>query len=167
MTRYSTDMYDTAAFTNVAGEFLLFQVSQGSDATHTENFTNSRGAGQIPQNESFTVKWIGAIIDFNGVVADVQNVPISSFIEIRVNEITVLKVPLARIMARSSYSGHYTQATAADESLIGLEGNGYMLETPIVIKGGVSFKVRVVQGTALSTTGRNVKIVLGGELETS
>lgn len=159
-------IYDTAVFGTVANfENVLFQVSQGSDATHTENFTNARGAGTFPQEESFLVKHIGVVADFNTATPeDYQLMWYASFLELRVSDKTLLKAPLHWFAHRNAYQGHYSQAAAADNALIGLMGDGYMLENPISIKGGTSFRVRVVQGTALSAVSKNVKVNMRGLL---
>lgn len=160
-------LYDTAVFgTTALFENTLFQVAQGGDSTHTESFTNSRGAGQLPANESFKIKRILATIDVNGVVADSQNTFIGSFVDIIVNNRSLFKAPLTLVAARNGFGGMYTQAAAANESLIGLMGEGYTLEIPIMIDKGSAFKVRVVQGVALSAASQNVKLSLDGILNT-
>lgn len=164
MPDYTYTLYDTAVLSNAVTDQVLFQVSQGADATHTESFTNSRGAGQLPTGESFEVKKISATVDGNWVVADQINWILNSFCEIRVSDLTVFKCPLAYLVDGASFGGLYTQASAAEESAIGYQGDGYELEIPIEIQGGVQFRVRIYGGTALSTTGRNVKITLHGTL---
>ena len=157
-------VYDTAVLTNAVSDQVLFQVPQGGDATHTESFTNARGAGQFPTGESFSIKKISIFPDVKLVVADEANFILNSFIEIRVSDLTVFKCPLQLCIDRAAFGGAYTQAAAATEAAIGLIGDGYRLENEIDINGGVSFRVRVYGGTALSATGRNVKVALHGVL---
>lgn len=160
-------LYDTVAFGTVAAtETILFQVARGSDATHNEAFTNSRGAGALPSGEDFQLNWLGLAVDYNTVLADIPKLYLASFFELRVNDITVLQLPLVMIASNSGYGGHYTQAAAADEAVIGIMGDGFMLNKPIHIGGGVSFKPRIVQGTALAAGSSNMKLLLRGVLKT-
>lgn len=164
MPDYYTTLYDTAVFGVAVGESTLFQVVQGGDSTHVETFTNSLGSGQIPQDYQFTIQRIHAIVDVNAVAADIQNLPLKSFVEIRLKDTTVFKAPLQLLMSKSAYGGYFAQASAADEAIIGLSGDGFNLPIPIVVDGGVSFKVRVYQGTALANASQYLKIVLEGVL---
>lgn len=159
-------LYDTAAFGNAANtEHLLFQVAQGGDATHTESFTNSRGAGQIPNEETMVIEEIAVTVVTNQATpSDYQNVWIASFLEIKIADFSWGKFPLALLARANSYGGHYSQAAAADDAMIGLQGKGLQLKRPITLKGGTSFKVRVFQGTALGGASRNVLISLIGVL---
>lgn len=164
MPDFSFVLYDTAPFGATAGtDHVLFQVSQGADSTHTEAYTNSRGAGQLPTEEKFLLKRLHAIIDHNTALADIPKIFNASYFELRVSDKIVFKCPLAMLSSKNSYGGHYTQAAAADEAVIGLDGEGYELEIPIEIQGGVSFRPKVYQGTAV-TASSNIKIVLEGTL---
>lgn len=165
MTDLSFVLWDTAIFGTVAAfEQALFQVAQGGDAIHTRSFTNSRGAGQLPANESMTVKHLGVALDANLLTADYINVWPLSFIEIRVNNETLFECPLRFLAKGNSYGGHYTEAAATNEAAIGLMGNGYDLEIPIEIEGGTAFKVNVFQGLALSAVSQPVRVALCGTL---
>lgn len=158
-------LYDTVAMGNVAAvETILFQTPQGADATHTELFTNSRGGGVLPPNETFKIKRVHVAPDFNGVTADYQQVYVNSFLAVLVNNREMLKAPLFMFASQASFGGLYTQGAPAAEALIGLQGDGFGLDIPIVIPKGVVFKVRVFQGTALSAVGQNVKVLLEGVL---
>ncbi len=165
MADYTATLYDTAVFGTTAGaEHTLFQVAQGGDSTHVEAFTNMRGAGSLPNDEDFRVDEIAVFPDVNASAADLQNMTIGSFLEVRVSDKTVLKAPLAMFMKHAAYGGLYTQATAANEALIGLLGDGYKLPIPIAIPGGTSFRVRIYQGTAMSAASQNLKVALNGVL---
>ena len=161
-------LYDTAVFGTVANfESVLFQVAQGADVTHVESFTNMRGAGALPQEEAFKCNWLGVTVDFTSTLPqDYKAMWLASFLEFRLSDKTVLKIPLAAAAAYSAFSGHYSQAAAADNAAVSLMGNGYTLDIPIEISGGTAFRVRVVQGTVLSAASKNVKILLGGILTT-
>lgn len=155
-------LYDTIPLGTVINtEFQLFKVAQGGDATHTENFTNMRGAGSLPIGEAFVVNRIGLIIDANTVVADLHNLFLKSFVEIRVNDKSLLKMPAALASDANMYGGHYTQTAAANEYTVGLEGDGFDLAIPIKIPGGNSFFVRYFQGTVMTAT-VNMKVYLRG-----
>lgn len=161
-------LYDTAIFGTVANfESVLFQVAQGADAAHTENFTNMRGAGALPQEEAMKVNWLGVAVDFTSTLPqDYKAMWLSSFLEFRLSDKTVLKLPLSLLASNSNFTGHYSQAAAADNAAVGLLGDGYHLDIPIEISGGTAFRVRVVQGTVLSAASKNVKVLLGGILTT-
>lgn len=155
--------YDTAVFTNVANTVhTLFQVANGADSTHNDAFTNMSGSGAFPQSEDFTLQWLGVTADFNGVVADYQNMWIGSIIQIEVANKLWLKMPLTMCSHRNAWSGLYTQAAAAAESLIGLKGEGYTLRKPIQFPKGVGFRVIIIQPTALSVATSNVKVLMSG-----
>lgn len=157
-------IYDSVDFTNAVGNFTLFQIPQGGDATHVESFTNMRGGGQFPTDETFLIKKVGFVVDHNPVLADLLNMWYLSFLEIRVNDFTVFKSPLQALSQYNAYAGHYSEASASNEALIGLKGDGFALDIPIKVPGGTQFKVNVYQGTALSTTGRRMKVLLEGVL---
>lgn len=165
MADMSYGLYDTALFGSTANtEHILFQVTQGSTTAATESATNMRGAGSLPQQEQMVVNKVGVFADYNSVTADYQNLWVSSFLEMRVSETRMLWLPLAACAQYNAFQGLYTQGTAANEALIGRIGEGYMLDIPIVLEGGTNFRVRVFQGTALSTTNLGVKVVLHGTL---
>ena len=158
-------LWDTAILGTVAlFEQSLFQVAQGGDAVHTRSFTNSRGSGQLPTNENFLIKHIGVSLDANLAIADYINVWPLSFLEIRVNDETLFQAPLRMLAESNAFGGHYSQAAAADEALIGLEGTGYDLEIPIEIEGGTAFRVNVLQGTALAVASVPLRVALCGTL---
>lgn len=158
-------LYDTAQFgTSGNVDHQLFQVPQGGDATHDESFTNARGGGTLPNDESFEVNRIGIVTDYEVVEADLPALYIDSFVEVRVGDRTVLKAPLALFAMRSAYGGHFAQAAAANQSLIGLVGDGFKLDTPINLPGGQSFKVKVHQGTAVAAADSSIKVCLFGTL---
>lgn len=155
-------LYDTAPFNNVANtEFQLFKVAQGADATHTENYTNMRASGILPNEEKMVLKKIHAIVDGHAAIADIYKWYQASFLELKVNDQTKLKAPLAMFSSRNRFGGLYTQGTPANENIIGLEGDGFSLLMDILIPGGTSFFCRLFQGTALSGQ-MNIKIGLEG-----
>lgn len=164
MADYRYDLYDTYVFGAAASQGRLFQVAEGGDATHTTAFTNSRGAGVIPQNEKFVIDWIGAIEDYTPLIANRVNILTASWAELIVSNNSVLKVRLARLWSNNAYGGHFTQAVAADLAVIGRVGSGYDLrDHPIVIEGGTQFTLIVNQGTAVAAAS-NVVFVMSGVL---
>ncbi len=168
MAEFSTTLYDTAVFGVAANtEHVLFQVTQGADATHTEAFTNMRGNGSLPQQESFTIQRIKFIVDCILAAADIPKVFNGSFLELRISDETVFKAPLVMCLAHSHWGGAVNLAVAADKVAAGIEGNGYYLELPIELPGGTSFRVRVVQTLATAGASMNMKVVLDGKLKTS
>lgn len=164
MATYDWTLYDTAIFGATAGtDHALFKVAQESDATHTHQFTNSRGSGVFPANEQFDIDTIFVSPDGDFDTDDRGDMWDASFINIVINNQTVFEAPLRLCAGGAAYSGHFTQAAAADAARIGLEGMGYKLNKPISVKGGMSFQVNVRQGTAI-TAASNVKVMLRGML---
>lgn len=155
-------LYDTVTYGATANaESILFQVASGGDATHNEQFTNMRGAGSLPQQEKFEVDWIGMVVDSVFAKADLVQVLDSSIFEIRVADFSVIKAPAALFIAQSAYGGAPLQATIVDTPTIALLGDGYELDKHIEINGGTPFKVRILQGPAV-TAGTKFKVILGG-----
>lgn len=159
-----TVLYDTwQPSTTASAEATLFQTPQGGDSTHTESFTNARGAGQLPSGEKFSIKKIKLIIDEMIAEADFDTRLYGGFIEVRVKDKTVLKAPAQMFFAHSAYGGNNLQATAALIQSIGPLGDGFILDLPIEISGGERFQIRCVQGAAFASA-IDHKIVLEGIL---
>lgn len=155
-------LYDTWQPSTVANaQATLFQVPQGGDATHTQSFTNMRGAGALPQTEMFEIDWIGLVVDSAPAVADILKLFYGGIAEIRVADFSMLVTPLSLLVARSAYSGDNVQATPADTPTIGLLGDGFYLDQHIMIGGAIPFKVLLTQSQALAAT-RNLKFIFSG-----
>ena len=166
MADYRYALYDTYVFGAAASQGRLFQVAEGGDAVHVTAFTNSRGAGTLPQSEKFLVDHIYAIEDYVPLIANRVNITIASWLELIVSNQSVLKIPLILAWYNNMYGGHFTQAAAADLAVIGRGGVGYDLsDHPILINGGEQYTVVVSQGTAVAAAS-NVKFVLNGVLTT-
>lgn len=159
-------IYDTLIMTNaVQAETALFQVQQGGDSTHTKSYTNMRGAGSFPAGESFLVNKIGVFMDFNAIVeSDVENIWIGNYLELRVNDQTMILAPLRLFAQYNGFAGHFTQAVAANDVMGGLANDGYELVNPISIPTGTAFRVNIPQTVALSVASVPVRVVLHGEL---
>ncbi len=165
MARRHYPLYDTAVPSTAANtEHTLFQVAEGADSTHTKGFTNSRGAGQLPGEESFEIHNIGIFGDTVMPLADREGLYLDSYIEIQVNDQTMIRVPAALCARNDGYQGHFAETTASDVNAIGKVGQGFQLMMPITIPQGSGFKVIYSQGTAL-TAAENLKVVLDGILE--
>lgn len=159
-----TTLYDTwQPGTTASAEASLFQTAQGGDTTHTESFTNARGAGQLPAQEKFEIRNIKLIQDEQIAEADFDTRLFGAFIELKLKDKSLLKAPASMFFAHSSYSGHFTQATAALTQAIGPMGEGFQLEIPIMIEGGQRFVIRCVQGAAFASA-IDFKVVLEGIL---
>ena len=159
-------LYDTwEPGTTAHAEATLFQVAEGGDSTHTEQYTNMRGAGSLPNAERFLVKRVHLIQDENVTDADFDTYLYGAIVEMRVKDKTMFKVPAQLLFSHSAKAGHFAQATAADAEFIGPVGDGWALEIPIEIPPGAPFKVRCKQGGAFATT-ISFKLVLEGILST-
>lgn len=167
MATLSYPIFDTLVFGNaVQTEQALFQVQQGGDATHTKSFTNMRGAGSFPNQESFLVKKISAFIDFLVVLpSDLYNVWIGNYLELRVADQTMIQAPLRMFANYNAFNGHYSQAAAANGTLGGIQNDGFELENPVMIDGGTAFRVNIPQTVALSVASIPLRVVLHGDLK--
>jgi len=163
-TSLSWTLFDTALFGVAVGMRTLFQIAEGGDDAHTKAYTNMRGAGSLPTEESLLVQNIGVMLDHNSLVADREGVFLHSYLELRVSDETKLLAPLRLFATHSGSAGVYTQAAAADEEMIGPLGDGYELGNPILIPAGNSFKVEIYQGTVMGAADQWVKILLNGIL---
>jgi len=164
MADFHTTLFDTwQPGTTALAEAALFQVPQGGDATHTSNFTNSRGAGQLPAEESFLVKRIGLQLDEMPLYADLSKVLFGGVVEIRIGDKVVFSAPARRLVQASGFLGNTVTASAAAVDAMGFSGDGFTLEVPIVLAGGKRFVVNCKQGVALSTA-IDLKVVLEGIL---
>jgi hypothetical protein len=158
-------MFDTAAFSTVAGaEFLLFQVTQGADATHTEGFTNTRGSGAFPGEEQFVIEKLSVYPDYAVPKADVALWFRNSFLEVKVNDKSLFKTPLSVLVDASAYGGSDTTTAGANGNAVGLLGDGYELKRPITVPGQTRWVIRVIQGTAVTAGSSFIKILLHGTL---
>ena len=167
MPDFSFVLYDRAQFgTTPNVEHILFQVAQGAVATATESATNSRAAGQLPVNEEFEIRKIAITPDANMPQNDAAIWFVNGFFEFRLIDRVVLKAPLKLFVSHAAYSGHFTQATATNAANVGLVGDGFALDIPIVIRGGDNFRPRIFQGTALSAAA-NIHLLLIGVLRTN
>lgn len=164
-TDYNFAIYDTAVLgTTAKTVHTMFQVAVSQSATADRFYTNMRGNGIFPNQENFLIKKLFVFPDANFNEDDRENYFLNSYLSIIYKDQLVLSVPSRLAVGRASYGGHFTQGTAADEALIGLEGDGYMLELPLLIEGGNSFKVEYGQGVAMSAGSQNIKVVLDGRL---
>jgi hypothetical protein len=162
----NTTLFDTwQPGTTASAESSLFQVPQGGDSTHVDTFTNSRGAAQLPADESFLVKRVALVLDEIPVYADLGKVGHGSLVEIRVKDKVVFSAPAKRLFASSGYLGNSVTAAAALTDAMGYNGDGFPLDPPLLIPGGARFAVRCKQGVALSVA-VDVKLVLDGVLTT-
>lgn len=156
--------YDTAPFNTTAGAVHeLFQVPQGGDATHVENYTNMSGAGALPPNHKFLVKAISIYPEMDIGQEEIQKIFNKSFVEIIVGDRVFLKCPIAHLAAPQQFTRHYSQAAAADGENITFSGPLFELNIPIEIPGGTPFKVNITQVVA-TTAAEQVKCLLIGNL---
>lgn len=164
MADYDFTLYDTWQPSTVANaEQILFQVSQGGDSTHTEQFTNMRGAGSLPSQENFIIRKISIIADQKVAVADLFKWFTGGLLDFQRANLSVLKGPLQQYLDHNSWGGNLVMGTAADNGAIGLESWGFDLDPQYFIHlgGGVPFRVRMIQGSALSAT-TNIKVTMRG-----
>lgn len=166
MAEYRYVLYDTADFGTTANtNHLLFQIAEGADANHVEYRCNMRGNGVLPSEESFVIDKIHVWNNGELADADVAKLCDGTILEVRVSDKTVLKIPLRLALSHAGYSGHFTQTTASNRVLVGLDSDGFTLSEPIQINGGVRFSVRVYQRQAMTST-EEIVVALEGVLST-
>lgn len=155
-------LYDSLLTTAAKQDVLLFQVAQGADATHTESFTNMRGAGSLPAQESFTIQKIGVIVPPTIVAADFLAYFMNAFVQIRARDQVVAWVPLPLCLIASSWNGFSNLAAAGGLSAIGNLRDGFdLLDLPLVISGGEKFAARVVLNTAPTVVATLIIALIG------
>lgn len=160
--------YDTVVFGAAANTaFEAFQVQLGADATHNEQFTNLPLPGQIPQNEKFAIEKISVQVDFvPTTLADLRDFPVKAVLEVKRNDTLVYKAPLAEFVDNSSFMGVAAIAAAASQVAGGSMNDGHTFKRAIQLNGGDFFKIRIVQGTAI-TAASNLKVLLHGTRTTT
>lgn len=157
-------LYDTIPFSNAATDQLAFQVAQGADNTHTEQFCNSFFAGALPAGVGFDINRIVIFPDYAVPEGDIGKIWQASFVEIKVNDQTLFKAPMALCAGSAAFGGADATTAAASQNHVGLMGNGYTFDHPIVLPSGIPFKVRLVQTIALAAANSYIKVVLDGIL---
>jgi len=149
----SYTLFDTQATGTAAFDAVLFQVAQGADATHTEDFTNMRGAGSLPSSEKFVCEHVGVAFSPAVAAADIAAIAVASLLQLRLYDQVVLYIPLVFAFYKSGYSGFNNLAAGAGLQATGIYEQGYKLDKPIEIPGGAKFAARVktTVATAAST----------------
>ena len=156
--------YDTAVFTSgPAGQLQLFQIPQGGDTTHVENFTNSIGSGSLPANMSFIIRAIAIYAELDVLQLELPKIFNKSYLEIVISDKVMLKAPLAYFAAPQQYAGQFELASAALQQLVSWTGPLFELTIPIPIPGGTPFKINITQIVA-TTADEQVKCLLLGTL---
>lgn len=159
----SYQIYDTwTPGITANAESILFQIITGGDSTHNEQYTNMRGSGALPQSEKMTINKIKVQLDLILPKADLLLVYFNALLEIRVGDFSYIKLPVLQCIDHSAWGGTEVQASAADSIVVGPHGQGFTLDKPIFIDGAIPFKVRMVQGAALSAASR-FKVILEGD----
>lgn len=154
-------LYDTAVFNTVATTaHELFQVSQGSDSTHTEDFTNSPGAGSLPSGQNMEVKAVGVYPEHDVTAAELVKIYNKAWLELKVSESVKLKLPLSLVAAPQEFNG---AVGAAAGSGLSWAGPIFDLEIPIPIPGGTQYKVTIMQVVATAAA-EQLKVCLFGTL---
>lgn len=154
-------LYDTAVFNTTANVgHELFQVSQGGDTTHTEDFTNSPGAASLPANQNFEIKAIGVYPEHDITAAELVKIYNKSWLELKVSESVKLKLPLSLVAAPQEFSG---AVGAAAGSGLSWAGPVFDLEIPIPVPGGTQYKVTIQQVVATAAA-EQLKVCLFGTL---
>jgi len=123
------------------------------EATSGTNVTNMKMAGQLPSAEKFTIKSIQVFFDPADAVDDIETLLGNTVLELVIGEETKIKAPLFHFVPQGNITGYaalYGQASETERSAAGLGGTVWTFENPIVLPGGVGFKVDLHVGTAPS-----------------
>jgi len=156
-------LYDSLATGTAAFDTLLFQVASGADTTHTETFTNMRGAGSLPATEKFTLQRIGVVIPPTLAPADYAALLGGSLLQFRLLNQVLVWIPLVAAIEYSKTNAFYTLATAANQNAFGFLHDGFALDPAIDIAGGEKFDVRV-KTTAATAASYTLVVCLDGIL---
>lgn len=157
-------LYDTAPFTiAAAGQLPLYQIPQGGDAVHTEDFCNTPGAGSLPANQNFMIKAIAIYPEPSCLQVDIDLVFNRSYVEIIVADKVMLKAPMAYFAAPQSFGGSNGIVLAALATWVSYSGPLFEMVIPIPIPGGTPFRVNITQVVGISAN-TQVKCLLIGTL---
>lgn len=167
MAKLDYPIYDTAVFgTTANNKTTLFQSGQGSGGGNGEAITNMRGSGQFPDRETFEIMKIGIHINTISLTDDdIQGLFVNSILTLNYNNVKMLQAPLYMFSDLNAVQGIKTESTASPFDMFGQEGKGYDLRKPLVIQGGKSFNVEILQGLAVDNASQNLYCVLYGMLD--
>lgn len=167
MAKLTYPIYDTIQLSDsAASTHTMFQQGQGTASNKAFQFTNMRGSGQFPDKEVYTIKKIGLHVD--GIAFsddDIAGLFVNSIVTITYNNVNVMQAPAYMFADKNRVGGIKTESSASAFDYFGQEGEGFMLENPLVIVGGKNFKVDFYQSLAVDTDGLDLKIVLYGQLD--
>jgi len=113
---------------SAAGTVTYFDTDQASAG---KTVTNMKMAGQLPAAEKFTINRIDVHIDAAASSSDIAALQQDTVLELVIGETTIIQAPL--YLFKSNYNNLY-----------------YEFKNPIVLPGGVGFKVDLHVGTAPS-----------------
>lgn len=164
--KYDMVLYDEESFATTGSprELFLFQTRVGSTTAKGEANTNCPYAGVVDASEKMTIHGMALDYDPDISVADLQNLIEDSFLEIKVKDTRVFHGPLRALPQLAAFQGHFLQASAADQQMVGLAGNVYMLRNKIEVGPGDRYQVRLVQATNL-VAAADVRIMLLVDIE--
>jgi len=154
-------LFDSIDTGTAAFDTLLFQVASGADPTHSETYTNMRGAGSLPGAEKFTLNKVSLIVPPTLSPSDTNIIFKDSILQFRLLNQVLLWIPLIVAVDYSFHNGFFTLATAANNQVYGNLGEGYVVDPPIDISGGEKFDVRVKTTTPTSLSYRLVVALVG------
>lgn len=156
--------YDEASFgTTALVEHQLFASAMGSSSTRTPFVTNSAGASQLQNNQSFEINCIKVWVDSVEALADLEEFALGAYVRMTVQNKEMLRVPLVLCFGAGGWQGEFHEAANTLSRLINTAGDGYNLMIPIKIPLGGQFEVFIGQNNALANT-IQVKLALIGKL---
>ena len=160
-------LFDTAPFGTSAGTtHSLFQVTEGGDGTHTKDFTNSPGAGSLPNKQKMTVNSIEVWPEADILEEENQKVWNKSYLRVEVDGDEKLRAPLLMFAAEHAQVGEFHEATNSKINSLSWTKKPMLFKNPIIIPGGTPFKIEVYQSVATAGT-EQVKVALVGLIETA
>ena len=155
--------YDEATFSTVAvTEHQLFATALGS-ANRTRFVTNSPGASQLQNSQSFEIFCIKTWVDSIEIIADLEELYLGAYLRLNVANKEMLQIPLVLCFGAGGFQGEYHEATNTLSRLINTAGDGFNLMIPIKIPQGGQFELYLGQNNAIANA-TQVKLALIGKL---
>ena len=160
-------IYDTQSMGTTASAKVTFFQTKETSATNGVQDTNMPGEGTFPTTQSYELHSIAVIPQGTFAIDDLKKTLQQSVLVIKINDRRELVIPTIACASPGYISGFaalYGQSAATEDIAAGIAGSGFLLEDPLVIKGGDKFQVDVYAGTTAATTAVDFTVVFIGYL---
>ena len=137
-----------------AGTKTFFQTDKHA-ATNGLADTNMEVAGQLPSANKFVIKKISVIPSPNEDPADILAALSEAVLQLNIAGKPYLEIPVVECIkgaGGAASAALYGQASATEIDRYSPGGDGYKLDIPITLMGGVAFDVKITFVNAPSTS---------------